>query len=410
MSTHSYAEENKLYVSIAKRARIGIVSGLVGGFAIFFMIFIIDFHMGQIPGTFYKTVGFPIGLEGISATLFGMIAHMATAALIGAVFCVCSGLHQKLEISDATRGILAGGITGTVVYLFFFIPITILIMQPLIEQGIHNDLGLIATISNIESVHIIQNMSLIVFGASVVHVLFGVIMGLTTALSLGQESKPTHFSKGRTIRTVTLVIIVGTAVIGIFYGVIANYSSSFTPATQQNELTDELSKLEAGLTYAKFLNMNQDERAALFEQMPQYAKSLIVNEAKKYDKLIHEDMSKITQNLESADNLKFLQSAQISGVKGNNAEGKALIVSNGQTEYLRLEDFSVIPGIDQHIYLTKSGDVSHGIDIGMVKANRGSQNYPISGIDSYEYNHLIIYSKTFDMYYASSALAKIGTN
>lgn len=96
--------------------------------------------MGQIPGTFYKMIGFPIGLEGISATLFGMTSHMATAALIGAVFCICSGLHQRLELNNTTKGMFAGGTTGIVVYFVFFIPITLLVIQPLIEQGMHNDL------------------------------------------------------------------------------------------------------------------------------------------------------------------------------------------------------------------------------------------------------------------------------
>ena len=406
MTTYITSQENVLQVSIVKRMRIGITSGLVGGFAIFFVIFIIDFHLGQIPGTFYKTMGFPIGLEGISATLFGLISHMVTAALIGAVFCICSGLHPKLELSNINKGTFAGGTTGIVVYLCFFIPITLLIIQPLIQQGTQNELGLIATISNIESVHLIQNMTLIVLGALIIHVLFGVIMGFTAMLSMEQETKKPSFFKGKTTTTLTLVIIVGTICIGIFYWIIADY----TPKTQQNELTEELSKIKTNLTYAKFIDMSESDRLAIITQMPIYSKELILNEAEKFNQTIDEDMSDIIHNIESPNDLKFLQSAQISGVKGNDAHGKALIVSNGHATYLRLEEFTLIPGIDQHIYLTKFGDVANGMDVGKLKANKGSQNYQISGIDSNKYNQMIVYSKSFDMYYASAKFTKIGLN
>ncbi|WP_420710224.1 DM13 domain-containing protein [Nitrosopumilus sp.] len=69
-----------------------------------------------------------------------------------------------------------------------------------------------------------------------------------------------------------------------------------------------------------------------------------------------------------------------------------------------------MPGIDQHIYLTKFGDVANGIDIGKLKTNKGNQNYPIQGIDSSEYNQMIVYSKPFDTYYASAKFTKIGSN
>lgn len=408
MSTNTINQENVLYAPIARRIRIGAVSGLVGGFAIFFVIFIIDSHLGQIPGTFYKTVGFPIGLEGISATLFGLVSHMVMAALIGSVFCACSGLHQKLELSNINKGVFAGGTTGIVVYFLFFIPITMLIIQPLIEQGTHNDFGLIATISNIESVHLIQNMNLIVLGALVIHVLFGVIMGLTATLSLEQETKTPYFYKGKALTIITLVIIVGTISIGIFYGIVANHAPS--SVVQQNELAEELSKIRTDLTYAKFIDMSEDDHLEIIAQMSSHSRELILNEAKKFDKTIDEDMSEITYNMESPDELKFLQSAQISGVKGNDAQGRALIVSNGHVTYLRLEEFAVTPGIDQHIYLTKFGDITNGMDIGELKANKGSQNYQIKEINPNEYDQMIVYSKPFDMYYASASLAKIGSN
>lgn len=66
------------------RVKVGTVSGLVGGFAIFLSIFMIDLSLNAGQGAFYKVVGLPLGMSGISATLTGMILHMLTAALVGA--------------------------------------------------------------------------------------------------------------------------------------------------------------------------------------------------------------------------------------------------------------------------------------------------------------------------------------
>ncbi len=63
--------------------KIGTVSGLVGGFAIFLSIFMIDLSLNAGQGTFYKVVGLPLGVSGIPAILVGMILHMLTAALVG---------------------------------------------------------------------------------------------------------------------------------------------------------------------------------------------------------------------------------------------------------------------------------------------------------------------------------------
>ncbi len=67
-------------------------------------------------------------------------------------------------------------------------------------------------------------------------------------------------------------------------------------------------------------------------------------------------------------------------------------------------------GIGLHVFLTKAGDVSTGYEIGRLKANVGSQNYEITGIDTNEYNILVIYSKSFDIYYASANLPKFDAN
>lgn len=168
-------------LSFSMMVKIGTVSGLVGGFAIFLSIFMIDLGLNAGQGTFYKVVGLPLGITGISATLVGMISHMLTAALVGAVFGACSGLHQKLRIFSLGRGIVAGITTGLVVFFVFFIPISSILMIPLIQSS--ND-ALIGDAGNL-----LSNTNFVMFGALELHMVYGITMGGFFAIAIQYESK-----------------------------------------------------------------------------------------------------------------------------------------------------------------------------------------------------------------------------
>ncbi|CDI05330.1 hypothetical protein [Candidatus Nitrosotenuis uzonensis] len=163
----------------ANRAKVGCVSGLVGGFAIFVSIFVIDLSMGSSPGTFYKVVGLPLGISGLGATLVGMVSHMLTAALIGTVFGLGSCLGKIMEISSLKKGAFAGAVTGIVVFLVFFVPITTLLMIPQIEGG-----GFSA-----EADAIVLNVELVMIGSLELHIVYGIVMGVFFAIAMQHQTK-----------------------------------------------------------------------------------------------------------------------------------------------------------------------------------------------------------------------------
>lgn len=163
-----------------RRARIGCVSGLVGGFAIFLSIFIIDLSLGSTPGTFYMVVGMPLGMYGIEATLFGLVSHMLTAALIGTVFGIGSAAHKRLDIGSFKKGAVAGMVTGAVVFLVFFVPISMLLIIPQIEQN-HGDAS--------EALVLLSNMDMVMIGSLEMHVVYGAAMGTFFAIAVRHEAK-----------------------------------------------------------------------------------------------------------------------------------------------------------------------------------------------------------------------------
>jgi len=391
------------HITFLSRVKIGTVAGLVGGFAIFLIIFAIDFSLGIIPGTFYKMVGIPLGLEGTAATIFGMIGHMLTAALIGAVFCFCSGLHPKLDIRTSKKGALAGSVTGVAVYAIFFLPITLLIMNPALESLMTNQQGFIETSVNVDAVKLIQNIDLIMIGSLEIHLVFGMIMGIFCGMAQSKEQEGFQISKdiGKTLKIVTIGIILATASLGTYYAIISSQPLS---AVIESQLNAELNKVVDGLTYTKFVAMTEQERTAIVQIMPVPTINLLLSAAAKSDTVVSEGIEQITPLLKSPGDLRFIQTAKWEGVKGNEAKGKAVIVSTGDRMFLRLEEFDITNGLDLYVHLTKSGDISTGIEVGKLKANHGEQNYEITGINTNAYNVVVIYSKSFDVYYAKASL------
>jgi hypothetical protein len=173
-------------LSFSKRAQIGCVAGLVGGFAIFVSIFVIDLSLGAGQGTFYKVVGFSVGMDGIVATLFGMVLHMITAALIGTIFGVSSGVHKLLGISSLKKGAIAGCVTSMVVFLAFFVPITTFLMVPVLQSS---DSGVV------EMSSLLANMDLVMIGSLELHLVYGFVMGIFFAIATQHESKKLKIQK-----------------------------------------------------------------------------------------------------------------------------------------------------------------------------------------------------------------------
>lgn len=387
------------HISRTNRIKTGSVGGLVGGFSVILVVFAIDSHLGVTHGTFYKIVGLPLGLEGISASLLGLLAHMSTAVLIGSVFCYCSGLHPKLHLTSIKKGMLAGGITSIVVYLVFFIPITFFIVQPALEDGVQNESGLIATLSNMESSNLLQNMNLVVWGSLEIHLVFGIVLGIFCAMSLDEYRKPMQGTKNF-FKTIILGIVLGSIALSVYYVV----ESEYVIQEKQNDLTLQLQQIQKDLTYAKFIDMTEEKQIELVSKMPYQTRDLLVKYAQNFNSQTNEDMSLITQNLASPDQLKYVKTAKIQGLKGNEAHGIAKLLSDGNLQYLRLENFFVTNGIGLHVYITKSDDISSGYDLGSLKANTGDQNYVLPDINTEEYKTVVIYSKPFKTYYASANL------
>ena len=166
------------------KAKAGSVAGIAGGVALLASFFGIDSSLNLPPGSFYMMVGLSVGLHGMPAILFGVMAHMLTAATIGAVFCMCSAMHPALYLRSIKKGIFAGGITGLEVYAIFFMPITLYVMIPTIDTSTSS----VASGQEYLAVSALKaHLGTIIWGALVLHVIYGAVMGFFSGLILHED-------------------------------------------------------------------------------------------------------------------------------------------------------------------------------------------------------------------------------
>ena len=172
------------------KAKGGAMAGIVGGMALASSFMGIDSHVGVPPGTFYKMIGLLLGLQDMDAIVIGFFVHIGTAALVGAIFFMCSALHRVLNIRSFQKGILAGGVTGLVVFAIFFLPINLFIMIPAANEIIFNaaEYGLKA--KEVEAITtLLSNTDQILWGSLFLHLLYGVVMGFFAGCMLPEEYK-----------------------------------------------------------------------------------------------------------------------------------------------------------------------------------------------------------------------------
>lgn len=99
------------------------------------------------------------------------------------------------------------------------------------------------------------------------------------------------------------------------------------------------------------------------------------------------------------------------GSAGHDVQGEAAIYTKDGNHALRFEDFSVVPGPDYFVYLSKDDvskvgfDPSRAVSLGKIKASEGEQTYTVPENFS-EYSHVVIWCRLFSVLIAEANLVR----
>ncbi|MFB5611246.1 MAG: DM13 domain-containing protein, partial [Nitrosopumilaceae archaeon] len=153
------------------------------------------------------------------------------------------------------------------------------------------------------------------------------------------------------------------AIIGIIAAVIAIGGFLASPLFYETEVNEPLpialNEIEEGLTFEKFVEMDDDKRVPLVEEMPEKVEDMIMEKAATMVIPVSESMDDMTQESDSTSDL--LKSGMFEGLAGHSAEGTAKIIQVNEMTFLRFENFQVTNGPDLRVYITPDGDVKNGI-------------------------------------------------
>jgi hypothetical protein len=177
---HRFHKMSLLYGTLAGFISAWILMGLIS--------LVADSSLGLPSGTLYSVVGVAMGYHGYTATALGIVLHLITGTVIGAVFGYVTAVFEPFNIPNLRRGAGVGVLAGFLTFSALFIPITRFEIEP----------SLLGTLSGIyppdTNITVLQNkvldiMSTVLVGAILFHVLYGAIMGFVTALFLMYHRK-----------------------------------------------------------------------------------------------------------------------------------------------------------------------------------------------------------------------------
>jgi len=193
------------------------------------------------------------------------------------------------------------------------------------------------------------------------------------------------------------IIIVG--VIAIIAIAIGTYTIS---PLFINTTVDEPLPPSKDIDFKEFMELSEDERAAIGKDMTQEGKDSIMRVFAQENVTVNDEMTlpenqtnMLTGNLIDAGDGFHMASAHV----------KVLQVPDG-TQVLRFENLDVTNGPDLYVYLSTDTTADDFVSLGKLKGNMGNQNYPIpENTDLEKYKTVLIWCQAFSTLFGSSQLS-----
>ena len=193
---------------------------------------------------------------------------------------------------------------------------------------------------------------------------------------------------------VWIAIIIG-AIVTIGGGL---SSPLFYETSVDESLPGKLNEMKEGLTFEKFVSMDDSARQPIVDSMSSEVQDMIMQKAATMTTNVFEEMT-------DCDDLQVLQLGEFEGLVGHDASGIAKILQVSDSTYLRFEDFQVTNGPDLRVYLTNNGDVKTGLHLEKLKGSKGNQNYLLDDTYWQKYDTVVIYCQPFGVHFGQAKLA-----
>lgn len=170
-----------------------VVGAIVGGMIMIIPKTILEVGMGLPYYLTWVAFGHIVGIYSPASVIVGLTLNILTAISIGVIIGIFLYKSGILNISKISNGLIFGLLTGSAVFTIFFIPLQQFILVP----EITHTMSKMMFMSQQEAArHISNNFLNILVGSAVMHLVFGVTLGIISSLlsiKFGSRYRcPTH--------------------------------------------------------------------------------------------------------------------------------------------------------------------------------------------------------------------------
>lgn len=156
-------------------AKYGVIAGLIATWSISTAIAASEIELGLPIGAFYAMIGAGLGYENPAATYVGFGLHLLTGAVLGVIICLAAVRFMLSSLLNPYRSVLMGMAAGVAVWLVLFLPVTLFLVEPMLDGGSGNAAGSPAQAA--ASAAAGQSMWGIALSAIAFHIVWGAIFG-----------------------------------------------------------------------------------------------------------------------------------------------------------------------------------------------------------------------------------------
>jgi hypothetical protein len=165
---------------VGKSVAFGGVAGFVGGLVMIPFMMLIAMMAGMPANTMPVAMGMAFGVNQNDAMMTGLGMHLLTSTLIGAIFGAVTGSVDKLKITGFRKGIGEGLITGMIAFGVLFIPISMMVMPPVLVQMM---MQMNPNITQQQAMGMLQQGTSMMIGLGVLeHLVYGAVLGAVASV------------------------------------------------------------------------------------------------------------------------------------------------------------------------------------------------------------------------------------
>jgi len=152
------------------------LAGLLASIVISGLLFSLDFVSKTPFGTFFAVIGSSLGYyDSNTSPYIGLLLHFATGTVAGNLLGQGAIFWKKLIPFGFKRGTIVGIITGILLWLVLFLPLTTYVIQPKLNMFNYSAPNqYIFVIAQ----HFQGLYSVVLIGSFFFHIIYGIILGL----------------------------------------------------------------------------------------------------------------------------------------------------------------------------------------------------------------------------------------